>query len=269
MAPATLPIDVGEPGCASASAFWDRICSALAQRTRLFVFAADDTFSGAAQTISPDPGALRALRRLCREPRVSVAILSKRSAAAVSGRFGLPVTYIGLNGLEIKGPDTDFIAPEAHSVRQTLPDLARRLSESVGHIPGTLVECRSTAVSVSYGDGAPGVVSALQKSLASFIGSGAYELEMEEFSMDVHPRLRCAKHEAVSWLLQRRGAGLEESVYIGHGESDEETFQRLHAALNVRVMDEAVVKTTAPYSVRRRAVADLLHGLAEAAEGIR
>src|SRR5688572_17504698 len=113
----TVPMNIGSGDCRTAPELWDRICSAFVEHRRLFVFADfDGTLSELVDVPSkavPDPETDRALRRLLRRRRVSVAVISGRSVADVAARVGLPLVYAGDHGLEIHAPDFEFIHPEA------------------------------------------------------------------------------------------------------------------------------------------------------------
>src|SRR3954453_7448469 len=99
--------------CAQAPEVWEQICEALSRYGHLYVFT---DFDGTLADITsvPDDAAidvltLAALKQLAAEKGVTVAVLSGRAIPDVSNRVGLPLIYGGDHGLEIHGPDFDFV----------------------------------------------------------------------------------------------------------------------------------------------------------------
>jgi trehalose 6-phosphate phosphatase len=267
-----MPIDTGAPEGGAAPEFWDWLGAALVRHRKVFVFASLDSLltDASAETDGPgpDPKVKTALRRLCRQRRVSLAVLSGRPAAEMAALIGLPITYAGHDGLEIQGPDVDVSTPRSHSLRQAIPALCAKVSEAVRHIPGLIVESCGLLARVHYSGVPPERVTELREVMAAFAQTGPYQLRTSDCAMELRPQVKWAKGEAISWLLQRSGAVSEQAVCIGEDASDEELFQYVPGTANVRIIGTEAVSTAAPYSVHRSEFAGFLNGITDVADGI-
>ena len=269
MTPA-LPMNIGSGDCDTAPELWDRICSALVQHQRLFVFADfDGTLSELVDIPSkavPDPETVRALRRLLQRRRVSIAVISGRSVADVAARVGLPLIYAGDHGVEIHAPDFDFIHPEADSLRKRLPELSNRIRQSVQHVPGALIEVKKFSASVHYRQVPAESVPAVRVSVRACLEGSPFELREGNCVFEVRPCVKWDKGDAVAWLLRRSGAEPEQAICIGDDQTDEDMFRRVPEAVTIRVSSRSSERTAAAYLLRRTAIAEFLHGLADVAE---
>jgi len=91
------------------------------------------------------------LLSLSRQDKYIVGIVSGRGLPDVAAIVDLPqLVYAGNHGLEIAGPDLDFVHPEAKSMGETRCLLLHDLQENLPLLPGVFVEDKGMTLSVHY-----------------------------------------------------------------------------------------------------------------------
>jgi trehalose-phosphatase len=216
-----------------------------------------------------DKSAEHALRRLCAEPRLSVTVISGRSVDDVAARIGLPITYAGDHGLQIHASDVEFMVPEADALRKKLPELCNRLRDRVQNTPGAVVEAKRLTASVHFRQVANEHVPLLANLVQECVVGTAFEVRHGHCVLEVRPRVKWTKGDAVAWILNRNRAIAEQALCIGDDDTDEDMFRRVPEAFNIRVTNNESVSTVASYCVSRADVAGVLNGVADVAEAIR
>ena len=125
-------------------------------RARLLTLLLD--FDGTLVEITPRPeeAALETamkdlLRRLARNPRTRVAIISGRALEDLKAKVGLDECYLaGTHGLTVEGPTIRFVHPAAARGAPAMRVIARRLRMELSSVPGTLVEEKQYSVACHY-----------------------------------------------------------------------------------------------------------------------
>jgi len=254
------------------SAVWDQICESVSDHGHIYLFT---DFDGTLADITNVPGAAMiddrsraALRRLATERRVTVVVLSGRSVPDVADRVGLPVIYGGDHGLEIHGPDFDFVAPGAESIRLELPAICNAVRQRTAHIPGTLIEMKRFTASVHFRQVPPDLVPKLLDIVRNTIDEARFEIADGQCVFEIRPRIEWRKGHAVQWILERNGATSKQAICIGDDVTDEDMFQRVPAAVNVRVSATPPAKTSARYCMVREDVPGFLEGIREVLHGL-
>lgn len=214
-----------------------------------------------------DPAAENSLRRLVGLREVAVAVISGRSVNDVASRVGLPITYAGDHGLQIRSPALDFTVPEADALRRELPGLCNEIRERISDTPGALVELKRLTASVHFRQVREERVPGLLRVVEDVAGGTGFEVRKGNCVFEVRPRTNWTKGEAVAWLLRRDGAVPEQAICVGDDETDEDMFRRNPTAVNIRVAEQPGVNTAASYVIRRKDVASVLNCVGDAAEG--
>jgi trehalose-phosphatase len=231
-------MSLGNGDYSAAPEIWDSICTTLARHKRLFVFADfDGTLSELVDVPSSatlDRSAELALRRLCTEPRVSVAVISGRSVDDVASRIGMPITYAGDHGLEIHGTSVEFVVPEADSLRKKLPELCNRLRERVQDTPGAVVEAKRFTASVHFRQVANELVPRLSDAVLQCVSGTDFDVRRGNCVLEVRPRVKWTKGDAVAWVLNRNHAVAEQALCIGDDDTDEDMFRHVLDGINIR-----------------------------------
>ena len=272
MATAAIPVDLGSGAPSEAPEIWDGLCSALVNYGKLHIFADfDGTLSDLVDVpnlATLDPRAEGALRRLHRNPRVSLCIVSGRSVDDVASRIPLPVTFAGDHGLEIHAPDMEYIVPEAQVLRRLLLELCNRIREQIQDVPGALMEAKRFTASVHYRQVDSKAVPAILDAIRRCLAGTDFDVRSGSCVFEIYPRVDWGKGDAVSWLLNRQGGVPEQAVCIGDDESDESMFRKHPNSVNVRVINGNGSPTAAQYCIHRSGIASLLNGIADVAEAI-
>ena len=93
----------------------------------------------------------KSLLTLSRKQGFSVGIVSGRGLADVADMVALPdLIYAGNHGLEMRGPDLEFMHPEALALKPDMDALLDKLEESLSGYEGVLVEGKGLTLSVHY-----------------------------------------------------------------------------------------------------------------------
>ena len=223
------------------------------------------------------PLARRALRRLAsiaaeRPDRVSVAILTGRTAADVAARVRVGgVAYLGDHGLQAgtfeRGGDparleTTFRAGHESSIAPA-EVLATRVPEVLGHPAWLFVERKgpSVAFHVRQAEDRVAARDAVEAAIAE-VDRGAPPHDLAHYSgrlvIDLRPRDAGGKREAFEALLSElRPATV---VAFGDDSSDADGFAALRAARGAGTLDGMAVGVTGPHGMPDdvRAAADAL-----------
>jgi trehalose-phosphatase len=104
------------------------------------------------------PARLALLTRLHRLPSVVVAVISGRPLDDLRPRIPLDdeAYYIGLHGLEIAGPQfRQACGEEIRRYADCMSDVAVRLRDLLGDVPGVRVECKGPIVALHTREAAP------------------------------------------------------------------------------------------------------------------
>ncbi|BBZ45376.1 trehalose-phosphatase [Mycobacterium parmense] len=176
-------------------------------------------------------GAAAALRVLA--ARCPVAVISGRDLRDVRRRVGVEgAWYAGSHGLELIGPDgAHHDNAAAGGATATLADTAGLLAETLGDVPGILVEHKRFAVAVHYRNADPGDVDGVIAAVRRIGRCEGLRTATGRKVIELRPNVDWDKGATVNWLLQHieRGSGAAGSgallpIYIGGDITDEDAF---------------------------------------------
>lgn len=193
------------------------------------------------------------LRKLSRNPRLSVALISGRALAELRQLVGLRgLTYIGNHGLEFwrEGERTVLDIPQ--SSREALDQILPRLAELVSDIPGTQLENKGLAVGLHYRqvprDESRRLKAAVRQAALPFVRSGALTLLNGKRVIEVRPSVHWTKGHAALWLIRQVRRRSVLPIYVGDDQTDEEAFRMLKDGITIHV--GAGRRSTAQYYVK-------------------
>lgn len=179
------------------------------------------------------------LRKLSRNPRLSVALISGRALAELRQLVGLRgLTYIGNHGLEVwrEGERTVLDIPQ--SSREALDQILPRLAKLVSDAPGAQLENKGLAVSLHYRqvprDGSRRLKLAFRRIVLPFVRAGALTLLKGKKVIEVRPDLKWTKGDAALWLMRRMRRRFPLPIYIGDDQTDEDAFGMLREGITIR-----------------------------------
>ena len=139
------------------------------------------------------------------EPKLIIGIISARSLEDVSSKVGIAsLIYAGNHGLEIRGPDLDFVHPDALKIKDSVDQAYGRLKEElVGH-PGAFVEHKGLSLTVHYrlvGDeGVEEVKDTVEKTTLRFLESGELVISPGKMALEIRPNVSWHKGSAIATI---------------------------------------------------------------------
>ncbi len=97
------------------------------------------------------PSMKNLLRDISLNPFFSLAVISGRPLKEIEKMVGLKkVIYAGNHGLEIKGPEVNFVDPTAQKAQPLMKNLYKLLSGKLRSVKGALVENKGLSLSVHF-----------------------------------------------------------------------------------------------------------------------
>ena len=208
------------------------------------------------------PATRETLDKLVRLPRVSVALVSGRSAEDALRLVSIKGVWIlGNHGLEMREPNGVVITnAAAQDHAQSIDEAARQLADVERSTPGALVENKRLTLSVHYRLVRPAEASAVvarAREVASRLGLRVTEGKK---IVELRPPVDVNKGTAAVAFAERVGAIGERgsTLYAGDDLTDEDAFDALRTssqgAVTIRILahdeDEAPVQTRAEFALR-------------------
>ena len=198
-------------------------------------------FDGTLSEIAPRPedavlrpGNAKVLAALSRKPGSTVGILSGRSLDDVAHRVGVPgLVYAGNHGLEISGPDLQYLHPAAAASIPAFSEIAGRLAAALADVPGAQVENKTLTLTVHYRRVAPEyrdrVESIVQGVAGPAITGGQIRVSAAKAAIELRPTVDWDKGRALDLVRSRLAPGAL-PIYIGDDATDEDAFAAAQAA---------------------------------------
>lgn len=192
-------------------------------------------FDGTLSEIAPRPegAALRPgnadlLAALSRKPGYTVGILSGRALDDVAHRVGVPgLVYAGNHGLEISGPDLQYLHPAAAASIPPLSQIANRLVAALSDVPGAQVENKTLTLTVHYRRVPPEyhgrVESIVQDVAGPAITAGQIRVSTAKAAIELRPAVDWHKGRALDLVRSRLAPGAF-PIYVGDDATDEDAF---------------------------------------------
>jgi trehalose 6-phosphate phosphatase len=208
-----------------------------------------------------------ALVALATTPDTRVVIISGEDACDLKARINVPgVIYAGCRGLQIRGPGIDFCHPAAVRLRETLPLLARELSDRLASVPGAEVEIKQLSITVHTRRVDHSAVSVITAEVEELRRTSAAEFTVcqSESAVDLFPDVDWGRGSTALWILKhwvREERGQPTVVYVGDDDADEEAYMVLREhGYAIHVGRQAA--TTPCWVIDRPAAIDLLAQIA-------
>lgn len=188
------------------------------------------------------------LRGLAQREDVRLAIISGRSLADVRARIGIAgLIYAGNHGMEISGPDLEFVEPQAASAREELQRFTHRLQSRLQHLSGVVVENKGLTASVHFRQTPPARHEELAQIVQAELGdeNRRFKLTTGKMVYEIRPRVNWHKGFAarrISASAVRAGTLV---MCLGDDATDEDMFLALPEAVSIKV--GAAEKSAADY----------------------
>ena len=138
------------------------------------------------------------------------------------------LVYAGNHGLEIAGPDLDFVHPEAKSMGETRCLLLHDLQENLPLLPGVFVEDKGMTLSVHYrlaADELAGEIeSRFNTAVYPYLKPGGWKKLVGKKVFEVRPDIPWDKGNAIAYL-QDAYPRASLTFYFGDDLTDEDGFE--------------------------------------------
>jgi trehalose 6-phosphate phosphatase len=183
-------------------------------------------------------GVRETLLALAEHPRCVVGILSGRGLEDVRVKVGLdPLVYSGNHGLEIRGPEVEFVEPAALAAVPVLREMVGRLRDELVDVPGSLVEDKHLSVSV-HTRLVPELLrkrvhDAVEAAVAT--SRGLYRIFPGHAVYEIRPQGPWNKGTAAIWIKERLAPEADLVVMMGDDRTDEDAFAALPDSVTVKV----------------------------------
>jgi trehalose 6-phosphate phosphatase len=190
------------------------------------------------------------LADLATSGRCTVLVVSGRSAADLRSRADVPGLIVaGNHGLELAGPDWDYVDPAVAESAQLITDLAAGLRQPLGEIPGAVVEDKGLSLTVHFRHTPAELHESVRAATHGVLSNASHPFVLTTGRMcfDIRPRVYWNKGEVIKFLLGRLDRPDTLVVFVGGDPTDEDAFAALPDGITVRV--GAGPETAAKYHV--------------------
>jgi trehalose 6-phosphate synthase/phosphatase len=199
--------------------------------------------------------------------RMPLAVITGRGVDDVQQRIGIPeAIYAGNHGSEIRGGGKTLVTRQSEQERRMLEHLLHRLCAALSPYEGVLIEDKGVTASVHYRKvnlrDLPDLMEMFRSITQDY--EKAFRVTHGKKVLEIRPVNAWHKGDAVSWILENRGAG-RTAIYIGDDVTDEDAFRTLKGrGISISVGGSAY----ADYYVRKQEEVDrLLESLVSLAGG--
>jgi trehalose-phosphatase len=177
--------------------------------------------------------AKKILQRLACTPKVTVAIVSGRSARVVQKLVGVEeVDYFGLHGSEQPGAEPKVSGEELRALHSAKKTVRKRLRE----FAGVGMEDKGLGFTVHYRGAGDAAVRGANQALLATVAPLRHALDIHNGKKvwEVLPRQIAGKGSAVRKMMEQF-PDTARVMYIGDDEPDEKAFATLHEHITIRV----------------------------------
>ncbi|MGH7450700.1 MAG: trehalose-phosphatase, partial [bacterium] len=186
-------------------------------------------------TLSPEMK--ETLRALSRPKHTSLAIISGRALADVRARVGIEsLIYAGNHGLEIQGPDFEFVEPTAAARQKALQQLSEHLAADLSCFHSVHVEQKGLTTSIHF----RGARAEEVKKIKSIVGIKLatlphFLITKGKMVYEIRPCVAWNKGAAVHWISARLAKRKALAIYLGDDATDEDAFAALPEGITVKI----------------------------------
>ena len=223
---------------------WPQVRRQLDQAARVLLLL---DYDGTLTPIAPrpelatlPPETRQAVSRLHRRERYTVGLVSGRGLDDLMAMVDLPgLIYAGNHGLEIRGPELDFIHPAAAQWRPELDKLLNALRENLAGYAGVLVEGKGLTLSVHYRltppELRPQLQAAFEETVAAAQQAGQVRITRGKEVLEVRPAVDWDKGQAILRIAADFPPGTL-PIFFGDDLTDEDGFAAVHQLNGLAVL---------------------------------
>lgn len=187
---------------------------------------------------------------LVRKSGVKVGIISGRALADIKKRVGIGgIIYAGNHGLEIEGPEMNFIHPLTEELSSIIHLMGTILNRVLSKISGVIVEDKGMTLSIHYrqvaDDKLPHMNSAFENTVDTARKLGKIKITSGKKVHEVRPAIPWNKGNAVQMICDKASRSRKKGdmlpIYLGDDLTDEDAFEVVNdlGGISVLVGEEA------------------------------
>ncbi len=196
----------------------------------------------------------------------NISRLSKYTLCIVSGRqldnlkklIGIrDIYYVGNHGLEVEGPDVNYVNSSAIKIRPIIDELYQKFTNELRYIEGVLLEHKNIAVTVHYrmvhDNNIPEVKDIFGRIIQSYLEKGDIRITENKKTLEVLPNADWNKGKMILYILDLLNNNKTKSVlpiYIGDDTTDEDAFSALDNKGVSVIVSEQIRESYAKYYVK-------------------
>jgi trehalose 6-phosphate phosphatase len=176
------------------------------------------------------------LYALAQKPSFSVGIVSGRSIEDLEHMVSVDgIYYAGNHGLEIEGPDLQYVSRPARLTQSLIKELAGELAAALKNVGGIIVEDKGLSLSVHYRLVSPEdedtVADTFRRLTRPLLEDGRIRVTSGKKVYEVRPPIDWHKGRAVEAIIIEMKSALDLqhllTVYLGDDVTDEDAFKVL------------------------------------------
>ena len=176
------------------------------------------------------------LSTLAQKLTYSVGIISGRAMEELKSMVAIDdIYYSGNHGLEIEGPQLQYINEPALAVQPLIKDLAREMAKALEDVTGVIIQEKGLSLSLHYRLVSPEeentVADAFRRLTRPLLSEGRIKVTTGKKVYEVRPPIDWHKGKAVETIIRKIKSALSlESVlavYFGDDTTDEDAFRTL------------------------------------------
>ena len=156
------------------------------------------------------------------EPDLVMGIISARSLEDVSARVGIDgLLYVGNHGLEIRGPNLEFVHADALKIKGSVEQVYLQLKEELAIHLGAFAEHKGLSLTVHYRlvheEGIAALKDTVDKTVRPAVEKGDLVVSPGKMALEIRPNIPWDKGSAISAILATLGAEPADSDSGGGG----------------------------------------------------
>jgi len=172
--------------------------------------------------------AKRLLRRLIKNSKIEICIVSGRSLAEIKRMVGLKnLLYVGNHGLEIEEKNSINTPPHASDIKRRIKSICGRLKIFSRRFPGFWVENKGLTASLHYRLVPPSLTKNLTKELSAWLKNQVSDLRVTTGKnvWEIRPRTKRNKGWAVGFVSRNFRGQKKIEIYAGDDRTDWDAFK--------------------------------------------
>lgn len=171
------------------------------------------------------------LRKIVRNPKSEIAIISGRSMKDIKSRIGIKeIIYSGNHGLEIESPLFKYENNVLNTYKTVLSEIKKKLQHALLGFKGTLIEDKELSLSIHYRlvdhKHILNIKKILYQTITHYLESKQIKSGKGKMVLEITPPIKWNKGNAVLWILNQHEISKYNfyPIYFGDDATDEDAF---------------------------------------------